>query len=118
MKYFTVYESKVKTQTRPGTRVFQNGKPNHTSDNSINNKAGCHYSCANPDDCKHRDIRTHQDLPQLTHSKNAGDGDICLCKGDYCNDEILFPNWAIFLIVLASITGSMILCWCCILSWF
>ena len=70
-------------------------------------KPGCHYDCENPDDfdCNHRDITIHQDLPTLKRSINTGDGDICLCKGDYCNDEE-FPSWAI---VVLSFAGYVIL---------
>jgi len=76
---------------------------------------GCIFECENPDDCKNRD-HTHHGVPSLTYAKNyTAGGDICICKGDYCN-SIWFTGWEIFGIVIGAIAAAAIvifLCFCC-----
>ena len=73
-------------------------------------KPGCNYDCENPDDfdCNHRNITIHQDLPTLKRSINTGD--ICLCKGDYCNDEE-FPRWANGVLIVGFIIVVYMIVW-------
>ena len=70
---------------------------------------GCKYECKNPADCQHRDQSTHADLPALAYAKKSGEGDICLCKGYYCN-SIWFTGWEIFGIVIGAIAAAFLLC--------
>ena len=80
---------------------------------------GCKYDCKNSTECQHRDQSTHAPLPALAYVKNSGEGDICLCKGDYCNKTGLptsepgFTGWEIFGIVIGAIALAVLLyCLC------
>ena len=74
---------------------------------------GCKYDCEKPAECQHRGQSTHAALPSLAYAKNSSEGDICLCKGDYCN-SIGFTDGEISGIVLGALAAAFLLC--CLLA--
>ena len=66
---------------------------------------GCHYNCKDPNDCNNLSRKNIAPLPSLKYYENE-DNDICLCRGDYCN-QTWYSGWQI-----AGIIGFIVVCVC------
>ena len=85
--------------------------------NNDTKQRGCSFECEDPNDCKKLNQGSADDLPTLKLADKIGNGDICICTGNLCNN-IWWSGWEIFGFVVAGISGflilSCLLCFLCI----